>query len=56
MPWGFAIKEPDSAARLIRGPKTGVRRPLCGHLDTGFGGKRGGPLVKKHSAKSPPHH
>ena len=31
----------DSAARPIRGPKTGVRRPLCGHQDTASGGKRG---------------
>ena len=29
----------DGAARPIRGPKTGVRRPLCGHLDTDSGGK-----------------
>jgi hypothetical protein len=36
------MKEPDSAARLTRGLKTGARRPLYGQLNTAFGGKRGG--------------
>src|ERR1700730_2779404 len=37
-----ALKEPDSAASLIRGHKAWRRHPLYGHLNTVFGGKRGG--------------
>ena len=43
----FAVKEPDSAARLIGGIRRGVRRPLYGHPNTASGGKRGGAAHQK---------
>jgi hypothetical protein len=53
MPRILTLKELDSADRPIRGPKTGVRCPLCGHLDTASGGKRGGPLEEKDRLEEP---
>ena len=46
-----ALKEPDSAASLIRGHKAWRRHPLYGHLNTVFGGKRGGAEREKTQAR-----
>ena len=54
MPWDFTTKEPDSARPIsFGGLRGGGRRPLCGHLDTASGGKRGGPLAEKHRREKP---
>ena len=41
---------------LFGGIRPGMRRPLYGHLNTAFGGKRGGPLQKNIGPKARTHH